>query len=33
MSTHDTIHSVRDLVHFAASTFGEQDYLRYIEDD
>ncbi len=33
MSAQDAIHSVRDLVHYAADAFGEQDFLRYIEND
>lgn len=33
MSAQDAIHSVRDLVHYAADAFGEQDSLRYIEND
>ena len=33
MAIYDTIHTIRDLVHSAAHSFGDKEYLRYIKDD
>ena len=33
MSTYNSVHTIRDLVHSAASSYGDRDYLRFIEED
>ncbi len=33
MSENNTIHTIRELIHSAASSYGDRDFLRYIKED